>query len=173
MANRRSAMRERTVTMLNLISNNHRLERVCILLEIRLNHLLFDHNPADAVTITYQEFLAQLTYDDCALYKLLQPHGEAEQAVEWVRSKFKSLADERDSLPFPILYNADKSLALLSYGLVRHLRPERVLETGVGYGITSALVLHAMENTNYGELISIDLPPLSDPKGSSTGLAVP
>jgi hypothetical protein len=47
------------------------------------------------------------------------------------------------------------------------------IEAGVGYGITSALILSAMERNRMGVLISIDLPPLSDPEGAFIGIAVP
>jgi hypothetical protein len=48
-----------------------------------------------------------------------------------------------------------------------------VLETGVAYGVTTALFLLAMERNNAGRLISIDLPPLLDTEGSYVGVAVP
>ncbi len=80
---------------------------------------------------------------------------------------------EENKPPFPTYYNADKSLALLCYALTHYLRPEVVLETGVGHGITSALVLFALERNECGKLISIDLSPLADPYGLCTALAVP
>jgi len=48
-----------------------------------------------------------------------------------------------------------------------------VIETGVGYGISSALILLAMERGKLGHLVSIDLPPLADPRGLCIGIAVP
>ena len=47
---------------------------------------------------------------------------------------------------------------LLLYGVVRVSRPKFVLETGVFDGISSALILRAMERNSEGTLISIDLP---------------
>jgi len=158
--------------LVNLLSSTDRLERANLLLQIRLNHLVFDHTPADAGTMFFENFLAELQAANSLLYQILEPGGEADGAVEIVRSAFKERTAEQRRLPFPTFYNADRSLALLTYALARHLRPDFTLESGVGYGITSALVLLAMERNNCGNLLSIDLPPLSDPLGSFTGLVV-
>jgi len=46
--------------------------------------------------------------------------------------------------------------------IVRHLRPSRVVETGVARGITTRFVLEAFERNAAGHLWSIDLPPPCD-----------
>jgi len=46
----------------------------------------------------------------------------------------------------------------LLYGLVRTLRPENVVETGVCEGWSSRAILAAMEDSGTGHLVSIDLP---------------
>jgi Methyltransferase domain len=166
-------VRERMGKFVNLIKSTHRLERMFSLLEIRLNRLLFEHKPADVNTITFEGFLTNLSASDSMLFDLLRAGGEAEVAVQGVRTKFKKIAAGKESLPFPASYNADIAFALLSYGLARYLAPELVLETGVGYGVTSALVLLALERNNAGKLVSIDLPSLADPHGAYTGLVVP
>ncbi len=43
--------------------------------------------------------------------------------------------------------------------LVRHLRPDIVVETGVAHGVTSRLILEALALNGNGNLWSIDLPP--------------
>lgn len=53
---------------------------------------------------------------------------------------------------------ADTSLGELLYGLVRALRPNTVVETGVATGVTSAYVLAALADNGVGRLHSIDLP---------------
>lgn len=59
-------------------------------------------------------------------------------------------------VPFPQLTMA---YAESLFVLVRAARPDRVLETGVWKGITSAYMLEAMRrNGNGGRLVSIDLP---------------
>jgi Methyltransferase domain len=44
------------------------------------------------------------------------------------------------------------------YGLVRTLRPELVVETGVANGVSSAFILAALRANGTGRLVSIDLP---------------
>jgi hypothetical protein len=44
------------------------------------------------------------------------------------------------------------------YRLVRQARPERVVETGVFFGRSSAAILSALERNGRGRLVSIDLP---------------
>jgi hypothetical protein len=72
------------------------------------------------------------------------------------------------------------------YALVRLLKPEHVIETGVSSGVSSAHLLLALDKNKAGRLHSIDLPtrqkgpvlqpdesPVSLPPGLSTGWAVP
>ena len=59
-------------------------------------------------------------------------------------------------------HDADANLAHVVWCAIRHMEPQRVLETGVARGVTSALVLGAMAQSNgeVGRLWSIDLPPM-------------
>jgi len=66
------------------------------------------------------------------------------------------------------------------YVIMRVLRPEVVVETGVAAGISSAFILQALEDNNKGKLYSIDLPNynLPDdltfiPAGTQPGFAIP
>ncbi len=52
------------------------------------------------------------------------------------------------------------------YVLARLLRPRVVLETGVHDGLSSAVILRAMERNGAGGLISIDLPSVDLPPGA-------
>jgi predicted O-methyltransferase YrrM len=57
--------------------------------------------------------------------------------------------------------------------LVRHLRPAKVVETGVARGVTSRFILEALERNGAGHLWSIDLPPPLDPElNAQVGAAV-
>jgi predicted O-methyltransferase YrrM len=56
--------------------------------------------------------------------------------------------------------------------LVRHLRPEHVVETGVAHGMTSRFILEALESNGAGRLWSIDLPPLNPETRREVGVAV-
>jgi hypothetical protein len=62
------------------------------------------------------------------------------------------------------------------YAAVRVLRPTVMVETGVASGVSSTLVLSAMERNEVGQLYSIDLPlpePRLLPPGRETGWMVP
>jgi predicted O-methyltransferase YrrM len=48
--------------------------------------------------------------------------------------------------------------------LLRHLKPEKVIETGVARGFTSRFILEALERNSAGYLWSIDLPPVLAPE---------
>jgi hypothetical protein len=70
--------------------------------------------------------------------------------------------------------DADPALARTAWCLVRHLRPARVVETGVARGMTSRIILEALNENGDGGLWSVDLPPaLSPALRRQTGSAVP
>lgn len=70
--------------------------------------------------------------------------------------------------------DADVRLGRLAWCLARHLRPERVVETGVARGLTTRVLLEALECNGRGRLWSIDLPPLLEHGlEDETGAAVP
>ena len=156
----------------NFIKAPNRWERAQSLTEIRLNRLLYDDKPNGADVMNFDEFVAAEGRLSGSLSELLQPGGEAERAHDSIASDFLR-ATAGDGLPFPVRFNADSSLARLCYALTLSIKPRMVVETGVGYGITSALILAALETIRQGQLISIDLPPLADPNGRFVGKAVP
>ncbi|MBI3912038.1 MAG: class I SAM-dependent methyltransferase [Armatimonadetes bacterium] len=59
------------------------------------------------------------------------------------------------------------------YTIVRLTRPKVVLETGVAHGYSTAIMLHALEDNNEGELHSVDLPMFLPGVAAFTGGAVP
>ena len=59
------------------------------------------------------------------------------------------------------------------YLLVRLIKPDRIIETGVSAGVSSAYILCALHDNNKGELHSIDLPPDNLPPDKECGWAVP
>ena len=62
----------------------------------------------------------------------------------------------------------------VAWCLVRHLRPARIVETGVGHGLTTRVLLEALERNGSGRLWSVDLPPLVERRfAEETGAAVP
>jgi Methyltransferase domain len=54
--------------------------------------------------------------------------------------------------------DADPALGAVTWCAVRHLRPQKVVETGVARGVTSRLILEALSLTGQGHLWSVDLP---------------
>jgi hypothetical protein len=56
--------------------------------------------------------------------------------------------------------------------LIRHLRPEHVVETGVAHGMTSRFILEALASSGDGRLWSIDLPPVNPETRREVGVAV-
>jgi predicted O-methyltransferase YrrM len=70
-------------------------------------------------------------------------------------------------------HDADEGLARIVWCIVRHLRPEQIVETGVARGITSRIVLESLERNGAGRLWSVDLPMLRTPWHDQTAAAVP
>ena len=70
--------------------------------------------------------------------------------------------------------DADRGLARALWCLVSHLAPANVVETGVAHGLSSRILLEALERIGSGRLWSIDLPPMTitDRRGE-VGVAVP
>lgn len=69
--------------------------------------------------------------------------------------------------------DADSAFARALWTIVRHRRPLRIVETGVSRGITSRMLLEALERNRDGQLWSIDLPPLAADWREQTRAAVP
>jgi hypothetical protein len=70
--------------------------------------------------------------------------------------------------------DGDAQLVRLAWCLVRHLRPARIVETGVARGLTTRALLEALERNENGHLGSIDLPPLLEQGlARETAVAVP
>jgi hypothetical protein len=66
----------------------------------------------------------------------------------------------RGALPLGAGHDADPALARAVWCVVRHLKPERVVETGVARGVLTRFVLQALHDNRKGHLWSIDLPPV-------------
>ena len=79
----------------------------------------------------------------------------------------------RARAPFPLCFCTVSTMASLAYAYCRARRPAVVLETGVGYGVTTSFVLQALELNGRGHLDSVDLPPLYHGADRSIGALVP
>ena len=67
---------------------------------------------------------------------------------------------------------ATPALTRAIWCLTRHLRPKKVVETGVAHGVTSRCVLEALARNGDGRLWSIDLPPVDRFWRQQVGAAV-
>jgi Methyltransferase domain len=69
--------------------------------------------------------------------------------------------------------DADITLARAVWCTARHIQPQVVIETGVAHGVTSRIILEALNLNGSGHLWSIDLPhPLDHSLHAQTGVAV-
>jgi len=79
--------------------------------------------------------------------------------VEEIISNLPDFLTSQDKDPgMTIKWSATSELAATTYALVRMLKPDVMVETGVGAGVSSWTILHAMEENGVGKLVSIDLP---------------
>ena len=69
--------------------------------------------------------------------------------------------------------DADPALARAVWCLTTHLRPARIVETGVARGITSRVILEALARNGSGHLWSIDRPAPDPVLHSQIAIAVP
>ena len=68
--------------------------------------------------------------------------------------------------------DGDAGLVRAIWCLTRHLRPKKVVETGVAHGVTSRFILEGLNKGGDGQLWSIDLPPLERVWRKQVGAAV-
>jgi Methyltransferase domain len=101
--------------------------------------------------------------DEPEFYAMLQRVGGLTQGLKAQRN-----------LPFPTGYIPKSTILRLVYLLCRALEPETVVETGVAFGASSAVILTALHKNRKGFLHSIDLPPIGA-RGSDAqiGMMVP
>ena len=129
--------------------------------------------PVTYKPITFQKAVSDIEkFSQIKLEGLLIEPGLREIEAETRQRVEKIGADA----PFTIAHNADYSLAKFCYIACRMIKPAIVVETGVGYGVTSAFILKSLEVNGNGTLHSIDLPPigaLNSNSDSQIGILVP
>jgi predicted O-methyltransferase YrrM len=106
------------------------------------------------------------------------PARASAETDEEIQRLERSLAQRKHDLdagarPFNLAHNGTATLGRLCYLVCRTLCPCIVVETGVGYGVTSTYVLHALLANERGELVSVDLPPLGLHSTDYVGFLVP
>ncbi len=75
-----------------------------------------------------------------------------EELADRTESAFGDIGDDY----FPAYLGIDNAVKL--YSLIRHKKPEIVVETGVCNGMSSAVILKALKDNERGRLYSVDLP---------------
>ncbi len=112
------------------------------------------------------DFCAQITganREEVAAY--LREIDEDEEFVAALRSRYNAMRPTRE---------LHLGRFRIWYAFVRVLRPESIVETGVHDGLSSTVLLHALERNGSGSLVSIDLPSTDLPtKASAPGWLVP
>jgi hypothetical protein len=73
---------------------------------------------------------------------------------------------------FWVCNDGDAGLVRAIWCLTRHLRPKKVIETGVAHGVTSRFILEALNRNGEGHLWSIDRPPLDRFWRQQVGMAI-
>jgi Methyltransferase domain len=98
----------------------------------------------------------------------------AEFWTVWSRVKGELEAKGIDPGPesFQWWNDGDAGFTRTIWCLVRHLRPKKILETGVAHGVTSRCILEALDRNGDGHLWSIDLPPVDRFWRQQVGAAV-
>jgi len=105
---------------------------------------------------------------------LIQATGVDKAQVEKYLTKLPEfLTSTNQETGMEVNWSATSELAAAAYVLVRLLEPDIVIETGVGAGVSSWTILHALEENNAGRLISIDLPTPNSELLPDVGYLVP
>lgn len=103
-------------------------------------------------------------------YELKEEHDIddfVEELANKVSKAFSGLEDR-----YHPAYLGLKNSSLL-YGLIREKKPEVVIETGVCNGMSSAVILKALDDNGEGKLYSIDLPVKAGSIEGRTGAVLP
>jgi predicted O-methyltransferase YrrM len=76
--------------------------------------------------------------------------------IQNFNSKLENVDYPSTKKPYPLNYSVDDQTGLLLYSMCKIFKPERVIETGVAYGYSSAHILQALHENKKGKLYSID-----------------
>jgi len=116
-------------------------------------------------TAEYEKYKLDLT---TALSKVT---GAKDDQIGNVLRNFQMVEAEGTSLSEIRFWDAHENFSKICYAIVKIMKPDTVVETGVGRGMSSASILKAMDENGKGQLFSIDLPFIWP--ASSVGSLVP
>jgi hypothetical protein len=143
-------------------------DRMLTFLHVRLERLWIQSAPYE--TKEWHEVLLGMEQTLCQNVSGFTDEPASSEIMEEVRFRIEN---ELSQAPFPLIHNADFTLARLCYFGCRVIKPTIVVETGVAYGVTSAFILKALEVNGRGLLHSVDLPPLGHDADQFVGILIP
>jgi len=101
---------------------------------------------------TFEQFMVKFGFDIEEYYRIAD---EIYRDSKFNESVNKSFSESGLNSFFPF----DKiSWPYFIYFLIRSIKPEKIVETGVWYGVSSSIILNALDRNGKGMLHSIDLP---------------
>lgn len=115
---------------------------------------------------TFVEFMAN------KWSRLPEEVGEAYLTYENNNMLWQEIMEKISIYPRGYALQMTKECSTL-YLLMRLLKPEYIIETGVSAGVSSTYILQALNDNEMGKLYSIDLPPDNLPEGKPSGWVVP
>jgi hypothetical protein len=145
-------------------------------------------DPLDALTALQEKVFSRLEPENEVLYNA-DPDWEANlhdlldmRAAPTLEGFWSSWGQAIESLrtrgikvgpcSFHQWNDGDAGFVRAIWCLIRHLRPDIVVETGVAHGMTSRFILEALELNHVGRLWSIDLPPVDPQTRAEVGIAI-
>lgn len=152
----------------SLIRSHHRIERLGALAEIYGGRVDSRRFPTQGTK--WDAFRGELESLLPGFWELTATDGLGAKAHARAKEA-ASVARLGDGGFIPQFFDADPTLALTAFSVARLVQPATTIECGVGAGITSALLLEGL-SCGSGRLLSVDMPPLSDPDGKMCGGAV-
>ena len=97
-----------------------------------------------------------------ALSDLTQPN-EQDDEVKQILAEYSDLESalghryQQNTPEYPKIFALEQASSLLTYGIVRIIKPSIVLETGVANGHSTVLILNAIIRNGKGKLYSVDI----------------
>jgi hypothetical protein len=145
-------------------------------------------DPLDAFFAFQGEFLSRFESKQPALYSvnpnweadlgelldIPKTFGETEFQPLWrdVVESLRARGIKVGPFSFHSWNDGDAGFVRAIWTLIRHTRPNIIVETGVAHGMTSRFILEALERNGAGNLWSIDLPPVNPETRQEIGIAV-
>ena len=88
---------------------------------------------------------------------------DAQKNTEYLRNHISNFFDKLEpenypskKKPYPTEYSLDDNSGLFLYMLCKTIKPDKIVETGVAYGLSSTYILQALKENGKGILYSID-----------------